>query len=63
MDALLVQSMLDHPGVYILSTVQMPEILIVVVSLEGKLRAMSLDQELAPDRFNPGTIIRHGPLT
>lgn len=57
-----VQQMIDNPGIYVISTVQLPEHLIVVVSQNGKLTAMSPDNELLPEHFNPGLVIRHGPL-
>lgn len=58
-----VRQMLENPGFYILGDVRYPEALILVSSMGGKLHSWKRDEELAPDRFLPGMIVKHGPLT
>lgn len=57
-----VQKMLAEPGIYIGGDTNHPGIAIVIVSMDGKLTAMSVDNELAPERFLPTFVVKHGPF-
>jgi hypothetical protein len=46
-----VQKMIAEPGIYIAGDHRFPDAAVPICSTGGKLFAMRLDQELAPDRF------------
>jgi hypothetical protein len=57
-----IAAMLANPGVYVLTDTAAPEVACApVVSQGGKIYAMRLDQELAPNRFYPTAKI-NGPF-
>lgn len=56
-----IRSMIDRPGLYLCGDRKAPEATIPIVSMNGKLYSMEVDQELAPDRFL-GTRTIAGPF-
>lgn len=57
-----VQRMIDHPGIYICTSVGAPWHAVIIASMGGKLIMMEMDKELDPTRFNDGLVVKHGPL-
>ncbi|MFP3248227.1 MAG: hypothetical protein RXR20_27325 [Paraburkholderia sp.] len=55
-----VRAMLENEGVYIGGDSRQPNLLVVLVSQDGKIWDTRLDNELAPERFLD-TLTLHGP--
>lgn len=53
--------MLDAPGVYICGSTRMPEVTVVVMSVNGTLIALSPENELRPDGFLDDFVVKSGP--
>ena len=59
-----VAKMIANPWIYIIAATDHPleSYRVVIYSVGGVLRAMSVDQVLSPEGFNPAVRILHGPL-
>lgn len=57
----VVQKMMENPGVYITGDIRAGDMVIIMVSIAGKIYSTQLDRELAPDRFLDGFIVKSGP--
>lgn len=56
-----IQRMVDNPGIWIVTDENQPGAEIPVVSMDGKLYAIELSTELAPERFLPTARVAGGP--
>jgi hypothetical protein len=56
-----VRRMMDNPGIWIVTDENQPGAEIPVVSMNGKLYAIQLSTELAPDRFLATARVAGGP--
>lgn len=52
-----IQGMVSTPGFYLVGDTASPGVQVLMVSRDGKIYALKLDQELALDRFTPGAFI------
>lgn len=57
-----VKRMIANPGIWVAGDRRHPEVTVPLASMEGKIYAMKLDDELAPHRFAP-TATLAGPYT
>lgn len=56
-----IQRMIDNEGLWIVVDDTTPGAYVPIMSMGGKLFAIKLDQELAPDRFFPTARVASGP--
>ena len=56
-----VRAMLDNPGIYVGADSKVPGVLVPLVSQQGKVFSVVLDNELNPERFLP-TVTLAGPF-
>jgi len=56
-----IQAMIDHEGVYVCGDTKHPEYTVPIISIDGILRSVVLDDILDPTRFLP-TLTITGPF-